>query len=135
MASVNKAIIMGRVGSDPEVRRTQNGKAIANLSLATSEKWNDKTTGEKKEKTEWHRVVVFGGLADVVDKYVKKGDMLYFEGKIQTREWTDKDNAKRYSTEIIVDMGGVMQMLGGNTQAPKPLPTDTGEPFDTDVPF
>lgn len=143
MASVNKAMLIGRVGKEPEVRRTQDGKAIATISLATSEKWKEKATGEQVEKTEWHRVVVFGGLADVVDKYVNKGDMLYFEGKIQTRKWTDKEGIERYSTEIVVSgVDGTMQMLGGNrnnTAEPSNVPASENqkpaEPFDDNIPF
>lgn len=99
--SVNKAILIGNVGADPEIRRNQSGEPIANIRLATSETWRDKNSGERKEKTEWHRIVVFGKLADVVEKYVVKGQKLYIEGKIQTREW-EKDGIKRYSTEVVL---------------------------------
>lgn len=100
--SVNKAIIIGNCGKDPEVRTMQDGKKVANFSLATSESWKDKSSGEKKEKTEWHRVVVFGGLADIVDRFVKKGSKVYVSGQIQTRKWTDKDGVEKYSTEIVL---------------------------------
>lgn len=108
---LNKATLIGNVGSDPEVKTMPSGDKVANLSLATSERWKDKSTGERKEKTEWHRVVVFGKLADVVESYVKKGSKLYIEGKIQTRKW-EKDGVDRYSTEIVLQgFGGTMVML------------------------
>lgn len=100
--SVNKVIIIGNCGKDPEVRTMQNGSKVANLSLATSESWKDKATGERKEKTEWHRVVVFGALADIVERYVKKGSKVYVSGSLQTRKWTDKDGHDKYSTEIVL---------------------------------
>lgn len=113
MSSVNKVILLGRLGQDPEIREMQNGDSCANLSLATSQKWKDQN-GEMQEKTEWHRVVIFGKLADVVDKYLKKGSQVYFEGRLQTRKWTDKQGNARYSTEVIVSgFGGVMVMLDG----------------------
>ena len=100
--SVNKVILVGNVGKDPEIRRTQDGRPIANLSLATSESWRDKNSGERKEKTEWHRVVVFNeGLCKVVEQYVKKGSKLYVEGALQTRKWTDQAGVEKYSTEIV----------------------------------
>jgi single-strand DNA-binding protein len=102
--SVNKVILIGNVGKDPEVRRLQNGDPVVSLSLATSETWRDKASGERKEKTEWHRVVVFGeGLARIAEQYVRKGSKLYVEGKLQTRKWTDKDGVEKYSTEIVLD--------------------------------
>lgn len=101
--SINKAIIVGNVGKDPEIRRTQDGKPIANFSVATSETWRDKATGERKEKTEWHRVTCFNeGLTKVIEAYVKKGSKIYIEGALQTRKWTDKDGIERYSTEIVM---------------------------------
>lgn len=109
---LNKVQIIGRVGRDPEVRYAPSGDAIANLSVATSERWKDKGTGEQKEKTEWHRVVVFGKLAEVVGEYVKQGALVYFEGKLETRKW-EKDGRDHYTTEIKVDsFNGVMKMLG-----------------------
>lgn len=111
---LNKAQIIGRVGKDPEVRHLSNGDAVANLSLATSESWKDKNTGEKKEATEWHRVTFYGRLAEVVGEYVKKGGLLYVEGKIKTRKWTDKDGVERYTTEIH---GNEMKMLGGKSES------------------
>jgi len=101
MSSVNLAIVLGHVGKDPEIRYTQGGDAVANLSIATTEKWKDKQ-GEKQEKTEWHRLVVFGRTAEVVEKYVRKGSLIHVTGRLQTREW-EKDGVKRYSTEIVVD--------------------------------
>jgi single-strand DNA-binding protein len=101
--SVNKVILIGNVGADPEVRRNQAGDPIANLRIATSESWKDKATGERKEKTEWHRVVVFGALAKLVEQYVVKGQKLYIEGALQTRKWTDQAGVERYSTEITLN--------------------------------
>lgn len=108
---VNKCIIIGRVGKDPEVRYAQNGTAFANLSLATSESWKDKNTGEQKEQTEWHNVVFMGKLAEIVGEYVKKGSKIYVEGKLRTRKWQDQNGKDRYTTEIAVGVDGVMQML------------------------
>ncbi len=103
MASLNKVLLIGNVGKDPEIRSTQDGREIANLSLATSESWKDKTTGERKEKTEWHNVVVFNeNLVKVIKSYVKKGSKLYIEGALQTRKWTDKNGVEKYSTEIVL---------------------------------
>ena len=115
MASVNKVTLLGNVGKDPEVRHTQDGKAIVNLSIATSESWRDKASGERKEKTEWHRVVIFNeGLAKVAEQYLKKGSSVYIEGQLQTRKWTDKDGAEKYSTEIVLQQyRGELVLLGG----------------------
>ncbi len=112
--SVNKVIMVGNLGADPEIRRTQDGRPIANLRIATSESWKDKSTGEKREKTEWHRVVIFNeGLCRVVEQYVKKGAKLYIEGQLQTRKWQDKETGQdRYSTEIVLqNFNGVLTML------------------------
>jgi single-strand DNA-binding protein len=116
--SVNKVILVGNVGKDPEIRRTQDGRPIANFSLATSESWRDKNSGEKKEKTEWHRVVVFNeNLCKVIEQYVKKGAKLYIEGALQTRKWTDKDGVEKYSTEVVLQgFNGNMTMLDGARQ-------------------
>jgi len=113
--SVNKVILVGNVGKDPEIRRTQDGRPIANLSLATSETWRDKSTGERKEKTEWHRVVIFSEpLCKVVEQYVKKGSKLYIEGALQTRKWTDQSGAEKYSTEVVLQgFSGTLTMLDG----------------------
>lgn len=111
---INKCIILGRVGNDPEIRYSASGSAIANLSVATSEQWKDKQTGEKKEQTEWHRIVIFGKLAEVAGEYLRKGSQVYIEGQLRTRKWSDSNGVDRYTTEIVIpQMGGVMQMLGG----------------------
>ena len=111
---VNKAIIVGTLGNDPEVKYSASGSAIANLSVATSEQWKDKQTGEKKEQTEWHRVVIFGKLAEVAGEYLQKGSQVYIEGQLRTRKWTDSNGVDKYTTEIVIpQIGGVMQMLGG----------------------
>lgn len=115
MRGINKVILIGNVCADPEVRYLPNGGAVANLSLATNESWTDKNTGQKQEKSEFHRIVFFGKLAEVVAQYVKKGDPLYVEGKLQTRKWQDQAGNDKYTTEIVVDgFGGQMQMLGSN---------------------
>jgi single-strand DNA-binding protein len=115
MSSVNKAILVGNLGADPEVRKTQDGKSIVNLRLATSEHWKDKATGERKERTEWHRVVIFSdGLARVAEQYLKKGSKVYIEGQIQTRKWTDQSGVEKYSTEIVLQgFNSVLTMLDG----------------------
>jgi single-strand DNA-binding protein len=115
--SVNKVILVGNLGADPEIRRTQDGRPIANLRLATTETWRDKNTGEKREKTEWHRVVVFNeGLCKVVEQYVKKGAKLYVEGQLQTRKWQDQQGQDRYSTEIVLQgFNSVLTMLDGRS--------------------
>lgn len=110
---VNKVILVGNLGQDPEMRYMPNGGAVANLRLATSESWRDKATGEQKEVTEWHTVVIFGKLAEIAGEYLRKGSQVYIEGQLRTRKWQDKDQQDRYSTEIVVSMNGVMQMLGG----------------------
>lgn len=110
---VNKVILVGTLGQDPEVRYMQGNKAVANLSLATNESWRDKQTGEMKEKTEWHRVVLFGKLAEVAGEYLKKGAQVYIEGQLRTRKWTDQTGIEKYTTEIVVGQNGSMQMLGG----------------------
>ena len=152
---INRVTILGNLGKDPEVKSMPSGTAVANITLATSETWNDKQSGEKKEKTEWHRVVFFGKLAEIVGQYLKKGSKIYIEGKLQTRKWQGQDGQDRYTTEIVVDMGGTMQMLdsrpagtttasatpaaaNANAQAPAqtPAPQYDGDPgFDQDVPF
>jgi len=113
--SVNKVILVGNLGKDPEIRRTQDGRPIANLSVATSETWRDKNTGERKEKTEWHRVVVFNeGLCKVIEQYLKKGAKVYLEGALQTRKWTDKDGHDKYSTEVVLQgFNSTLTMLDG----------------------
>ena len=113
--SVNKVILVGNLGKDPEIRRTQDGRPIANLSVATSETWRDKNTGERKEKTEWHRVVIFNeGLCRVAEQYLKKGAKVYIEGQLQTRKWTDQNNVERYSTEVVLQgFNSTLTMLDG----------------------
>lgn len=149
---INKVILVGNLGSDPEVRYSANGAAIANVSLATTDSWSDKQTGEKQERTEWHRVVFFNRLAEIAGEYLKKGSQVYIEGRLQTRKWQDKDGQDRYTTEIVA---GEMQMLGGRPDgaaAPrqdggfrnKPRPAQTGSAVaeeappdfnDDDIPF
>lgn len=156
MRGVNKVILVGTCGQDPEVRHLPNGNAVTNLSLATSEQWTDKTSGQKVEKTEWHRVSLFGKVAEIAGEYCRKGSQVYIEGKLQTREW-EKDGIKRYTTEILVDMRGTLQLLGGKPQgdndnqtqqqnrpqqqqrqAPQqqaPAPQPDFDSFDDDIPF
>lgn len=109
MASVNKVIIVGNLGRDPETRYMPNGEAVTNIAVATTESWKDKTSGEKKELTEWHRITFYRKLAEIAGQYLKKGSQIYIEGRLQTRKWTDKENVERYTTEIVADS---MQMLG-----------------------
>ena len=145
---INKVILVGNLGNDPEVKHTNSGSAIANLTVATSEEWNDKTTGEKREAVEWHRVVLFGKLAEVAGEYLRKGSQVYIEGQLRTRKWTDNAGVEKYTTEIVVGMNGVMQMLGGKQegkpqqpkpqQQSKPAPSGQYEPstdFDDSIPF
>jgi len=115
--SVNKVILVGNLGRDPEVRHTQDGKPIVNLSIATSETWRDRNSGERKERTEWHRVVIFSeGLAKVAEQYLKKGSTVYIEGQLQTRKYTDKDGVEKYSTEIVLQgFNSVLTMIGGRS--------------------
>jgi single-strand DNA-binding protein len=152
---VNKVILVGNLGKDPEVRYSPNGQAIANITIATSESWKDKNTGDKQEKTEWHRVVFFGKLAEIAGEYLKKGGQVYVEGRLQTRKWQDKDGHDRYTTEIVANE---MQMLGsrqgagappadyaqeepaamGATGGAKPAAKPAkagGNDFDDDIPF
>jgi single-strand DNA-binding protein len=114
MASVNKVIIVGNLGRDPETRYMPNGEAVTNVAVATTESWKDKNSGEKKEITEWHRITFYRKLAEIAGQYLKKGSSVYIEGRLQTRKWTDKENVERYTTEIIADS---MQMLGGRPGA------------------
>jgi single-strand DNA-binding protein len=132
---VNKAILVGTLGKDPEQRFMPNGNAVCNISVATSEQWKDKQTGEKQERTEWHRVSMFGKLAEIAGQYLRKGSQVYLEGKIQTRKWQDKEGKDRYSTEIVADQ---MQMLGGKRDSSAPAAGETlsqAAPFDDDIPF
>ena len=145
MASVNKAIIIGNLGKDVELRYTASGEAICNITVATSDTWKDKSTGEKKEATEWHRISFFGKLAEIAGEYLKKGSSVYVEGSIRTRKWTDKDGQDRYTTEI---RGDQMKMLGGKPEgqrdqsdsgyAPAPAkdkPKPSFDDFDGSIPF
>lgn len=137
MASVNKVIVLGNLGKDPETRYTQGGDAVTSLNLATTEKWKDKD-GAKQEKTEWHRVVMFGRLAEVAGEYLKKGSQCYIEGKLQTRKYTDKEGVERYVTEIV---GERLQLLGGKSDGEQREPAKPAKPaksqqdFDDDIPF
>lgn len=114
MNGINKVIILGTLGRDPEMKQMVNGNFITNLAVATSEKWQDKKTNQPVEKTEWHRIVLFGKVAEIAGQYLKKGRQVYIEGKIQTRKWQDQTGQDRYSTEIVVDNNGMMQMVGGS---------------------
>ena len=140
--SVNKVVLIGNLGKTPEIRTMQNGSKVANLSLATSENWRDKSTGERKEKTEWHRVVIFGSLAEVAEKYLDKGSKVYIEGSLQTRKWTNKDGHDQYSTEIVVQgFGGSLVMLDGKGDksdtpvADNARATKSDDMPDDDIPF
>lgn len=136
MSSLNKVTLIGNVGADPEVRSMQSGDEVANLSIATSESWKDKSTGEKKEKTEWHRVVVFGNLVGVIKNYVKKGSKLYLEGKIQTRSW-EADGQKKYSTEIILQgFDSKLVMLDSKGDSPQSTPSQAPmDELEDEIPF
>ncbi|AYA08472.1 single-stranded DNA-binding protein [Rahnella aquatilis] len=113
---VNKVILIGFLGQEPEVRYLPNGMAVTNISLATSESWRDKQTGEEKERTEWHRAVLFGKLAEIAGEYLHKGSQVYIEGQLQTRKWTDNAGVERWTSEIVVKQQGIMQMLGSNNR-------------------
>lgn len=122
---INKVILIGHLGADPEIRYMQNGNAVANFSLATSESWRDKQTGEKRERTEWHGVVIFNKLAEIAGEYLRKGSQVYIEGKLRTRKWQDQGGQDRYTTEVHVSMGDIMRMLGsapaqGGQQSSRP---------------
>ena len=117
MASVNKVILIGNVGRDPEIRYMPSGDAMVNLSLATTDTWKDKT-GEKQEKTEWHRVVIFGKTAEIAGQYLRKGSQIYIEGRLQTRKWTDKEGQEKYTTEIVADRMQMLGSRGGGADAP-----------------
>ena len=142
---VNKVILVGNLGNDPEIRYMPSGGAVANISIATSESWKDKQSGEQQERTEWHRVVFFNRLAEIVGEYLKKGSQVYVEGSLRTRKWQDKGGQDKYTTEIVA---AEMQMLGGkggsggsaayssnNASPSSPPPADGGGDFDDDIPF
>ena len=141
--SLNKVMLIGRLGQDPEVRNTQDGRSLCTFSIATSESWNDKNTGEKREKTEWHRIVVFNeGLVNIIQQYVKKGSNVFLEGQLQTRKWEDKDGATRYTTEVVLQgFNSTLTMLGekNSNQESKPSSnepsTNTSTEIDDDIPF
>lgn len=132
--SLNRVMIIGNLGKDPEIRRTQDGRAIANLSIATSESWTDKQSGEKREKVEWHRVVCFNeNLSTIMERYLKKGSKVYIEGKLQTRKWTDKDNIERYSTEVVMQgFDGKLVMLSSKENGAS-RGDDSGQQRDPDT--
>ncbi len=133
---VNKVILIGTLGKDPEIKYAANGNAIANLSVATSEHWNDRATGEKVQKTEWHRVSMFGKLAEIAGQYLKKGSLVYLEGKLQTRKWTDQNGQDRYTTEVVLSgFDSKMEMLGGG--AGRDVAFDSGQqpPAPTNQPM
>lgn len=147
--SLNKVILLGNLGGDPEIRYMQNGNGVANFSLATSEKWKDKNTGEQKEKTEWHRVVVFGNASETISNWFRKGDTILIEGKLQTRKWEDKEGVERYTTEVVLDRfsfagkasggaGEARQQQQQQKSAPQQQSTDDSDmngDFDDDIPF
>jgi single-strand DNA-binding protein len=147
--SVNKVILIGNLGADPEIRRTQDGRPIATLRIATSESWRDKATGERKEKTEWHRVVIFNpNLAEVAEKYLRKGSKVYIEGQLTTRKWTDKDGQEKYSTEVVLNRfrgelvlldargegGGAAGRVSGGGGAEMPQSFDRND-MEDEIPF
>ena len=140
MAGINKVIIVGHLGNDPEMRSMPNGEAVANISVATSEAWTDKNTGERREVTEWHRIVFYRKLAEICGQYLKKGAQVYIEGRLRTRKWQDQNGQDRYTTEI---QGDVMQMLGTRPQSadgannPQPMPQHDASvnAFDDSIPF
>lgn len=138
MSSLNKVTLIGNVGKDPEIRHTQEGKPIANISMATTENWKNKQTGEKKEKTEWHNIVIFNeGLCKVVENYVKKGSKIYIEGQLQTRKWQDKEGRDRYSTEVILQgFNGKLILLGSEGKTQKPdIQAPIQHELNDDIPF
>jgi len=136
MASVNKVIILGNLGRDPEVRYTADKKAITTIAVATSERYTDKNSGEKKEITEWHRIVFFNRLAEIAGEYLKKGSSVYIEGRLQTRKWTDQSGTERYTTEIVADQ---MQMIGGKSDASQAVKLKaaqkSADDMEDDIPF
>ena len=137
---INKVILIGNLGKDPEVRYMANGGAVCNVTLATTESWKDKQTGDQKDRTEWHNIVFYRRLAEIAGEYLRKGSQIYVEGKLQTRKWQDKNGNDRYTTEIIANE---MQMLGSRggsadfapSSASQPAPAATADDFDDDIPF
>jgi len=139
LAGINKAILIGRLGRDPEVRYTPSGVAVANFSIATSEEWKDRETGEKQERTEWHKIVAWRRLGEICGEYLHKGSQVYIEGRLQTRAWDDRDGNKRYTTEVVAQS---MQMLGSTGKEGRAEPTERGYPIEEpinvpedDIPF
>lgn len=130
---INKVILVGHLGQDPEVRYLPNGGAVTNISIATSETWKDKQTGEQKERTEWHRVVIFGKLAEIAGEYLRKGSQVYIEGSLQTRKWQDQSGQDRYATEVVVNVGGTMQILGSRNN-PDAMPMNHASATATSTP-
>ena len=142
MGSINKVILVGNLGRDPEVRHSQDGNKIVNMSLATSESWTDKSSGERREKTEWHRVVIFNDrLGEIAEKYLKKGSKVYLEGQIQTRKWSGNDGQERYTTEVVINrFRGELTMLdskesGDSSQVGPPPVIENAEELDDEIPF
>ena len=145
MRGVNKVILVGHLGQDPDVRAMPSGSSVANLSLATNEQWRDKNTGEQQERTEWHRLALFGRLAEIAGEYLRKGAPIYVEGRLRTRKWQDRDGHDRYSTEIVVNELQMLGGRGGTSQAGPDRPAPPAEsrgpasrpdmPFDDDIPF
>ena len=151
MAGINKVILVGNLGAKPEVKYASNGNAISNLSVATSESWTDKSTGQKQERTEWHRVSLFGKLAEIAGQYLDKGSKVYVEGKLQTRKWQDKNGQDRYTTEVVVSgFNGTLQMLDRRDDASSSAPSEnvtqkdqleasitpvSKDEFEDDIPF
>ena len=137
--SVNKVILIGNLGRDPEIRTLQNGNKVANLTLATSESWKDKTTGERKEKSEWHKIVIFGSLAEIAERYLKKGSKAYVSGSLQTRKWTDQSGVEKYTTEVVLQpFAGELIMLDGKPERDEPVADKgraTAPVADDDIPF
>ncbi len=140
--SINKVILIGNVGRDPEIRSTQDGKEIASITLATSDSWKDKNSGERRERTEWHRIVVFNeGLVNIIKNYVKKGSKIYMEGSLQTRKWVDNSGAERYTTEIVLQgFNAVLLMLDGNKNHDNHASASSNDNFaieeiDDEIPF
>ncbi len=139
---INKVIVVGNLGQDPDTRYMPSGSAVTNITIATNESWKDKQTGEQKDRTEWHKVAMFGRLAEIAAEYLRKGSQVYIEGKLRTRKWQDKQGNDRYTTEIVADE---MQMLGGRGGAgapmsdqgppPSPPPQGSSDDFDDDIPF
>ncbi|ULR31654.1 single-stranded DNA-binding protein [Dickeya fangzhongdai] len=131
---VNKVILIGNLGQDPEIRYMPNGGAVANLTMATSDTWRDKQTGEQKERTEWHRVTLYGKLAEIAGEYLRKGAQVYIEGQLRTRKWQDQSGQDRYTTEVVVDINGSMQMMGNRASGAQNPANSWGQPQQPEAP-